>query len=61
MRSESQLKNDDKDKYVLRFREDGQRSYLKARAAQNHRSLNAEILCLIDQALKDEATSKEQQ
>lgn len=52
MRSESQMKNDDKDRYILRFRESGQRAVLKERAARNHRSLNAEILCLIDRALE---------
>ena len=39
------------DKFVLRFDATGQRDALKRRAALNRRSLNAEILSLIDQAL----------
>ena len=39
------------DKFVLRFDAVGQRDALKKRAALNRRSLNAEILSLIDQAL----------
>lgn len=39
------------DKFVLRFDAEGQRDALKKRAALNRRSLNAEILSLIDQAL----------
>lgn len=39
------------DKFVLRFDTVGQRAALKKRAALNRRSLNAEILSLIDQAL----------
>lgn len=39
------------DKFVLRFDAAGQRDALKKRAALNRRSLNAEILSLIDQAL----------
>lgn len=40
------------DRYILRFPESGTRQKLKARAALNHRSLNAEILHLIDVGLK---------
>lgn len=39
------------DKFVLRFDATGLRDALKKRAALNRRSLNAEILSLIDQAL----------
>lgn len=40
------------DKFMLRFPDAGVRQQLKARAALNRRSLNAEILCLIDAGLK---------
>lgn len=39
------------DKFMLRFPDEGIRQSLKARAALNRRSLNAEILCLIDAGL----------
>lgn len=38
-------------KFILRFHGEGQRSEIKARAALNKRSMNAEILILIEQAL----------
>ncbi|MBO9332911.1 Arc family DNA-binding protein [Achromobacter xylosoxidans] len=37
---------------MLRFADPGVRQALKVRAAVNRRSLNAEILCLIDAGLK---------
>ncbi|AZV95185.1 hypothetical protein CBF45_16840 [Bordetella sp. J329] len=40
------------DRYILRFPKSGTRQQLKARAALNGRSLNAEILCLIDAGLQ---------
>ena len=40
------------DKFILRFHGEGQRSEIKARAALNKRSMNAEILVLIEQALQ---------
>lgn len=40
------------DKFMLRFPDEGTRQTLKARAALNRRSLNAEILCLIDAGLE---------
>lgn len=43
-----------KDRYILRFHESGMRQALKARAALNRRTLNAEILYLIDAGLKAE-------
>lgn len=46
------------DKFVLRFDATGQRDALKKRAALNRRSLNAEILSLIDQALLAGATAR---
>lgn len=36
------------DRFILRFHNDGQRESLKQRANQNKRSLNAEILYLIE-------------
>lgn len=45
------LSNDAKDRFILRFHDEGQRSKIKARAANNRRSMNAEILLLIDQGL----------
>ena len=39
------------DKFILRFHGEGQRSEIKARAALNKRSMNAEILLLIEQGL----------
>ena len=47
----AQKKDVPADKFVLRFDAEGQRDALKKRAALNRRSLNAEILSLIDQAL----------
>lgn len=41
-------KNDAKDRFILRFQDGGQRVALKIRAAQNRRSMNSEILHLID-------------
>lgn len=40
------------DRYILRFPIGGMRQHLKARAALNRRSLNAEILILIEAGLK---------
>lgn len=41
------------DQYVLRF-PDGMRDTIKVRAALNRRSMNAEILCLIEAGLAKE-------
>jgi plasmid stability protein len=40
------------DRFMLRFHDDGQRTALKQRAAQNKRSLNAEILYLIEKGVQ---------
>lgn len=40
------------DRFILRFHEDGLRDALKQRAAQNKRSLNAEILYLIEKGVQ---------
>lgn len=44
------------DKFILRFNVDGLRKELKVRAAQNERTLNAEILYLIKRGLAAEQT-----
>lgn len=41
-----------KDKYVLRFHSEDQRAELKARAALNRRTLNAELLYLIKRGME---------
>ncbi|MDP3627111.1 MAG: Arc family DNA-binding protein [Hydrogenophaga sp.] len=40
------------DRFILRFNVDGLRKQLKVRAAQNERTLNAEILYLIKRGLE---------
>lgn len=40
------------DKFLMRFHQDGLRKELKVRAAQNERTLNAEILFLIKRGLE---------
>ena len=42
------------DKFLMRFHQDGLRKELKVRAAQNERTLNAEILYLIKRGLEVE-------
>lgn len=42
------------DKFILRFHVDGVRKELKIRAAQNERTLNSEILFLIERGLQAE-------
>lgn len=42
------------DKFILRFNVDGLRKQLKVRAAENERTLNAEILYLIKRGLAAE-------
>lgn len=41
-----------KDRYIVRFRCQDQREALKQRAARNHRTMNAEILHLIEAGLR---------
>lgn len=43
----------DSDKYIIRL-PDGLRTFIKVRAANNRRTMNAEILVLIERALADE-------
>jgi plasmid stability protein len=40
------------DRFILRFHNDGQRRALKERAARNMRSLNAELLYLIEKGVE---------
>lgn len=40
------------DKFVLRFHSEEQRTALKIRAAQNRRTMNAELLFLIDRGVE---------
>lgn len=47
------------DKFIVRFNADGLRKELKVRAAQNERSLNAEILYLIKQGMTTEQGAKQ--
>ena len=46
------------DKFVMRFTDHTMRPMLKARAIKNRRSLNAEILLLIDAAIAAEGTKE---
>lgn len=48
MENQQAPKTDGKDKFILKFHNEQQRARLKSRAALNHRSLNAEILFLIE-------------
>lgn len=48
------------DKFLMRFNQDGLRKELKVRAAQNERTLNAEILYLIKRGLEGEQAKKAQ-
>lgn len=41
----------DKDKYIVRFK-DGMRSAIKQRAAANNRTMNAEIVFLIEKGME---------
>lgn len=46
--------SDAADRFILRFHIDGMRKQIKARAAMNERTLNAEILYLIKRGLQAE-------
>lgn len=43
------------EKYILRFRDEGLRERIKALAVSNHRSLNGQLLHLIEIGLRAEA------
>lgn len=44
--------NDAKDRYILRFPKKHQRELIKQRAASNNRTLNAELLYLIEAGMR---------
>ena len=48
----NQRPSDQWDKFVIRFTDSNMRQELKQRAALNRRSMNAEILCLIEVGMK---------
>ena len=48
------------DKFILRFNVEGLRKQLKVRAAENERSLNAEILYLIKRGLQSDQQGEQQ-
>lgn len=60
MNNESKSLSREADKYILRFHEDGLRKQIKVRAAQNERTLNAELLYLIKRGIQAEQRQKEQ-
>ena len=47
-RSSAQTKNDAKDRFILRFHDAGHRTAMKDRAAKNKRTMNAELLFLLE-------------
>ncbi len=47
-KSSAQTKNDAKDKFVLRFHDEGQRIEFKVQAARSKRTMNAELLFLLE-------------
>lgn len=48
----------EKDKFILRFSDPDQRAKLKASAALNRRTMNSEILYLLDLGMKKEEEQK---
>lgn len=54
MSQDKKYPSDAADKYILRFPKGSMRQELKARAALNRRSMNAEILRLIESGLAKE-------
>lgn len=51
MSKPQQSESRDKDKYIVRFKE-GMRSTIKQRAAANNRTMNAEIVFLIEKGME---------
>lgn len=45
-------KNEASDKFIVRFKDENQRAEIKARAALNRRTMNAEVLYLIDKGIE---------
>ncbi|MCR4158833.1 Arc family DNA-binding protein [Kerstersia gyiorum] len=54
MSQDKKISSREADKFMLRFTDGSLRQELKARAAKNRRSMNAEILCLIEAGLAKE-------
>ena len=52
MKTKDALSQQDKDRFILRFHSAGQRDALKARAKANLRTMNAEILFLIEAGIR---------
>ena len=48
----AQQKSEARDKFILRFDSEGQRQQIKERAARNHRTMNAELLTLIEAGMR---------
>ena len=46
------IKHNEKDKFIIRFDTAEQRGQLKSRAAKNKRTMNSEILFLLDYGIK---------
>ena len=59
MSQDKKFPSDRADKFIIRFPDGNLRQSLKARAALNRRSMNAEILCLIEAGLKVENSREE--
>lgn len=53
MNSEKRYPSDRADKFVVRFSETGMRDAIKERAAVNRRSMNSEILWLLEVGMKN--------
>lgn len=54
MRRPAQIANDEKDRFIVRFHEEGKRNILKDAARQSGRSLNSELLYLIKRGFEVE-------
>ncbi|WP_343724946.1 Arc family DNA-binding protein [Herbaspirillum huttiense] len=52
MKTEMQKRSEAKDKFIVRFEDEAQRISLKVRAAENRRTMNAEILFLIEKGIE---------
>lgn len=52
VRSNAQTKNDAKDRFIVRFHDEGQRIEFKVRAARNKRTMNAELLFLLEKGIE---------
>ncbi|WP_157778841.1 Arc family DNA-binding protein [Massilia violaceinigra] len=57
--AKTKSKNDAKDRFIIRFHDEHHREQFKLRAAKNHRTMNAEILCLLEAGLRAMSPSSE--